>query len=408
MSRLSKSHVVAHEGKKTTVSLGTFHATIYQLVEPGRPTRYRTTWFTQGGRNTRTSKTLPEAIELAKGLLDLRNQGRDDVASIPAEKLRYYQECEAALSVPLDVAVRYYITQVGGRCAPLLLSDLADRVVAGLSARGGVRGASDAWVQTVRVHATRFVNAFSDRSIHEIKPDDLRDFLACPTWGMRTRFNHQQIISMLFAAAKEDGALPEGKTAYDLMKPKYVMPDEEEKEVLAPGDLGKIFQACLSSGREDFIPHVAVGAFAGVRIAEGCRLRWGKHVDLEEKVIRLTSDITKTSRRRLVPISEVLMEWLLLAPNRREGELIQPYATSSEIFTKLWRDVAKLPAWPRNALRVSFVSYAMAKTENAASVANMAGHSEAMLQTVYKQIRGVSKKTAEEWFNIRPCQFSVS
>jgi hypothetical protein len=44
----------------------------------------------------------------------------------------------------------------------------------------------------------------------------------------------------------------------------------------------------------------------------------------------------------------------------------------------------------------------MALTPNAAAVASAAGHSETMLQTEYKQIRGVNKNTSKEWFDSSP------
>ena len=410
MSRPSKSlkPKIETRGTTTVVSLGTLDVVIYPIEEPGRTTRFRATWWMRGCRLTQTKRSLPEAIEVATQVLTLRNTGKDEMTTITAEKLRYYQDCESALSVPLDVAVRYYVSQVGGRTRPMLVSDLVASIIKNLEDRAGKKGASEGWVSFLRQSANVFDRTFPGKMIHEILPDDIHDFLARPAWGQRTRFNHQQTVAALFREAKDAGAIGDGKTSFDLFKPKYEMPDEQEKKVLSPASLGKLLRTCLELGRTDFIPHVAVSAFGGVRFAEGARLRWGTHVDLEEKVIRLTSDITKTGRRRLVPIDDTLLEWLQLAPSQEKGELIQPYASSSEIFTSLWRDTARLPAWPRNALRVSFVSYAMAKTENAAAVANMAGHSEAMLQTVYKQIRGVSKKTAEEWFNIRPCQFSVS
>ena len=56
--------------------------------------------------------------------------------------------------------------------------------------------------------------------------------------------------------------------------------------------------------------------------------------------------------------------------------------------------------WPQNVARHSFVSYALAATENAARVALESGHTEAVLFSTYRET--VTPEKAAEYFAIYP------
>src|SRR5208337_4928637 len=59
----------------------------------------------------------------------------------------------------------------------------------------------------------------------------------------------------------------------------------------------------------DFLPALAIGAFAGLRSAELERLEWSD-VDLVGKYIELRASKAKTASRRIVPIADNLAQWL--------------------------------------------------------------------------------------------------
>jgi integrase len=66
----------------------------------------------------------------------------------------------------------------------------------------------------------------------------------------------------------------------------------------------------LSVPPMDLAPIMAVGCFGGVRPEESARMTW-EMVDFKRKHIDLPAEITKAGERRIVDISDNLLEWLL-------------------------------------------------------------------------------------------------
>jgi len=77
--------------------------------------------------------------------------------------------------------------------------------------------------------------------------------------------------------------------------------------------------ALFKSPPAHLIPLLAIGAFSGIRMAELARLDWTA-VDLDRRHIEVRAGQAKTSSRRLIPISDNLIEWLTPLP--RTGRVI--------------------------------------------------------------------------------------
>ena len=104
----------------------------------------------------------------------------------------------------------------------------------------------------------------------------------------------------------------------------------------------------------------------------------------------------KTSRRRLIPISPNLAEWLkpLALPSgslfekSRPEERVHAYAKSIGV------------KWKQNGLRHSFISYRVAQTQDLAKVALEAGNSPAICERNYREL--VTAESAAKWFSVVP------
>jgi integrase len=115
-------------------------------------------------------------------------------------------------------------------------------------------------------------------------------------------------------------------------------------EIYTPAEITKL----LASADSDFLPCLAIGAFAGLRSAEIERLKW-QDVDLKSRHIIVGADVAKTASRRVVPIADNLAAWL--APYAgRHGKV---WSSSSIGFYKAQLATAKAAGmdWKQNALR---------------------------------------------------------
>lgn len=200
-------------------------------------------------------------------------------------------------------------------------------------------------------------------------------------------------LRTFYAFAKRKGYLGKAETAIESVEsnPKPA----SDPKVLTPDQLMQVFQHVTARNRK-LVPFIALGAFGGIRAAEIERLNWEEHIDLEERRIQLPSSVTKTNRRRVVPISDTLAAWLESCPVR-SGPVYDLSNTSRSRKAALKGSGVQ---WPHNGLRHGFVSYEMARTGDASKTAETCGHGVAMLQTNYKQL--VKRTEAERWFSITP------
>jgi integrase len=133
---------------------------------------------------------------------------------------------------------------------------------------------------------------------------------------------------------------------------------------------------------------LALRYFAGLRTSEATAI---EELEIKTEFIEVTARKAKTRRRRLVPVLPVLRAWLDLG-----GAL--PLAQVNNRLRAVV--VAAGVPWPNNAPRHSFVSYHLAKFQNAGQTALLAGHGEQMLFNHYREI--VTSQAAEEFFNLFP------
>jgi hypothetical protein len=121
-------------------------------------------------------------------------------------------------------------------------------------------------------------------------------------------------------------------------------------------------------------------------------------VDFKRKHIDLPAEITKDGDRRIVDMSDNLVEWML-ASRKESGALLpvnfrrKRWALSRAMG---WKE------WPDDILRHSYGSYHLAKHRNAALTAEQMGHKNARM--LYAHYREVVKETSaiEEYWKLTP------
>lgn len=181
-------------------------------------------------------------------------------------------------------------------------------------------------------------------------------------------------------------------------------------EIFTPVEIARLLEAARTR-YPDFLPCIAVGAFAGLRSAEIERLEW-KDIDFASKHIVVSAGNAKTASRRIVPLSDNLAAWLA-DYSERQGNL---WKESSKVFYKRQNDVALATAveadegkgikaqkpvqWKGNGLRHSYASYRFALTGDAGRVAGEMGNSASVIHRHYREL--VKPADAERWFAVKP------
>ena len=207
-----------------------------------------------------------------------------------------------------------------------------------------------------------------------------------------TRNHWLKRIKYLFSFAKRSGYLPKNDpTAAESLK--RVREEATEVGIFSPDEMRRLLEAAPP----DLVPLLAIGGFAGLRMAEICRLDWSA-VCLERRLIELRANQAKTASRRLAPISDNLAAWLARAD--RVGPVV-PEKKMLDDTRNLARRLGI--GWPHNALRHSYISYRIAEVKNAAQVALEAGNSPTIIFKHYREL--VTEGAAKEWFGIFPSGF---
>ena len=262
--------------------------------------------------------------------------------------------------------------------------------------------------QTSTKSLIKKINAqFGKRPIRDVSRDELLDFVSGLKMAAKSRNNIIRTMRSLWKHGQmKMTAIPYGVPHAASTLPRIADNDlgTEQIEIYTPEE----FERLLRTAETDFKAHrlpkwavtcIAIGGFTGMRTAEIMRLNW-EQVRLDEKHILLDRFQTKTKRRRLIPICPSLMEWLIrLKPDKATGRVcLGPIYTYTKQIAK--SAFGNENGWKHNALRHSYISYAMAEIADAYRVAEICGNSASMVKTEYQKLALPSD--ARKYFGVRP------
>ena len=294
-----------------------------------------------------------------------------------------YTRCRQLLGdVPLMMAIQEFVRRNRGVQLGVKVPDLIDEFVKAK--------AQDNLSRIYRFQLAGSVKRFAATfpgEILAIKSGDVDRWLRSLNHPPVTRNSLHRCIKVFFSFAKSRGYLPQSEaTAAELVP--IAKQGETKTEIFQPAEMVKL----LAAASAEEMALLAIGGFAGLRMAEIKRLEW-KAVDLDRRIITLRADQAKTASRRIVPISDNLAAWI--EPLPREGKVVGKIAPE---LTKLAETHGI--KWPRNALRHSYISYRLAIVKDAAKVALEAGNSPDIIFKHYREL--VTEEDAQEWFSISP------
>ena len=284
-------------------------------------------------------------------------------------------------------------------------------VVAEFLAVKAARGASERYLRDLTSRLTHFA-ADCQKAASAVVTSDVQAWLDGLKLSPQSYSNFRIVLHTFFKFAVARGyAVDNPISATERLKVRG-----GDIEIFTPVEIGRLLETCRAEFPE-YLPCLALGAFAGLRSAELERLEW-KDVDLTARHIIVGASKSKTASRRIVPISDNLLVWL------------QPYAAS---VGKVWRgttgvfylsqqelaaatavqaDEAKgvvaLSAvkWKQNALRHSYVSYRVAVTGDAGRTAGECGNSAVIIHRHYREL--CTPADGARWFDVKPANAAAN
>jgi integrase len=251
------------------------------------------------------------------------------------------------------------------------------------------RNKRDLYVKDLKNRLKRFEGEFGERIVAEVRTPEIADWLGELEVALQTRKNFRTVLKTFFEYAIGREYCSENPVE----KVPIAAIDRPPPEVFTPTEM----RTLLAKAPRDFIPWLAIGAFAGLRPSEVERLDWAE-IDLAERLVKLPASKSKTRKKRNVKIEDGLAAWL--APlAKKNGEVAN--VDRVRVARDATVEAAEMKEWRQNALRHSFGSYHLAHFQDAPRTAFQLGHSSPkMLAEHYDAV--VLPKDAAEWWQIMP------
>lgn len=258
-----------------------------------------------GRRAAKYFKTKAEADDWArKREAETLAHGTDStLTAVERSVVIETREVLAELGLTLRDAVTFTVDHYRRIRRSCTVAQLAETAVA-TRTRAGL---SDRHLRDLQGKLQRFVKTFGQRSVATITRQEVEDWL----YGMKLApaflNSYRRILVVAFNDAKRDGHIDHNPA--ELVRPAKVI--ETEVGIVTPGEAA----ALLAGADPEIRPVIALGLFAGLRIAELERLDWSEvHLDLGK--VRIRAAKAKSARNRIVPIPENLAAWLRQSARR--------------------------------------------------------------------------------------------
>jgi integrase len=291
-------------------------------------------------------------------------------------------------SIRIDDAINEHTAAIERRNRSVTVNQLVDEFITNRRAKGK----SEIYIRDLTTRLSRFKVSTGDRVIADITSGDVDHWIQSLNVGPQTQNNFRACLSAMWTFAVRRGYA--ATNVIQLVDKTSVVRDH------IPTFTVQQLTTLLAAASPEYLPVLAIGAFAGLRPEEINKLRW-EDLDFHEGTIRVNASAAKTRKKRFAEISDNLRAWL------------QPYAgwigrIAPRNLQKLRRatmKAAKIEKWPPDVLRHSFASAHYAFHRDPARTAVIMGHRDQnMLLTHYRDLMKPSE--AARYWKMVP-QFSA-
>lgn len=327
-----------------------------------------------------------KCIELSNGQLSL-----DQLPPTTIARLRRLLAHDATLSFADN-----YLTNLS-KAHPT--KSLADALAEFMASKRDNRGSSLSNVTQLHANLSKLPAHCGDGTIiSNVTPAQIETY--CHGHGTRSpryRANIRRSLVTFFLWSKDQGYLPEGKTA----------PEKTSKPILTrsiPTTYTRAeLEIILKNCRPEHKAWFALQAWAGIRGDEllspspdKSPLDWSD-IDLEKRIITIRPETAKTKQKRVIPICAALRSYLFpLAKPIGQIALVDPRVASNGKSDTIRLGKLLPEGWKQNALRHSFISYRSAQI-GLGRTAMEAGNSESEAKRSYND--AMSEADSLLWFS---------
>lgn len=399
-----------NESYPLKITTGNVTVTVYRRTRADGSPGFEVSDYTSGARKLRSFPTAGSARAEAERIARLLACGESDAAAVNgkdaasyARAMQLIRPTGAALEIVAATYAKAVETLGGDRILEAITffmrnnpDNLTQRtvaeVVAEMLTQREAAGVSAGHLQDLRCRLNRFAADFQV-PLGSVTAPDLQRWIDGLKVGPRSKLNFRKVTRNLFAYAQRRNYF--AKTGNPAAKVEVPKSNGGAVTIYTPGELGKL----LVVASDEFLPALAIGAFAGLRSAELQRIAWAD-VDLAGGFITVSAENAKTRTRRIVPVLPNLALWL--APHvRKIGKVWRDTPRNFKEAQQATALAAGVP-WKKNALRHSFASYRLAAIQSAAQVSLECGNTPKIVFQHYREL--VKPDAAAAWFNILPQQ----
>jgi integrase len=318
----------------------------------------------------------------------LTNFGRNSSTLTPAqqEQAAIAFERIAPYGATLNTVVSEFIERRQAIAQSVTFEELFERFT------GSKKTRSAAYLRGLKYTLPRFPGLHG-RTVAEIQPQDIEAEMDGMTAAVRNAF--QRNLRAVFNFGVKRGWL----ASNPVLKLDFEDVKRSEVITLSPEEATALMAAAESEN--DLLPYHALGLFAGIRPLELERLEW-RHIDLAERHVEITAEVSKTGRRRIIDIEPNLHAWL--TRYIESGGQAAGKVTPTTNLRKRLRDIraaAELKDWVQDVMRHSYASYWLAHHGDINRLTLQMGHENADM--LWKHYHKASKrKDAAKYWQIMP------
>ena len=396
---------VSHPSKSPVkrITIGTHSVPVYwKESEQG----WQAKWVEHGEVKRKFSRSLPKLRKAIRTMFASQADELDWGALTPDQKA----VCKEVIRLGINLGD---LARIGRVSATASLAEVLTEFLESKKPSGENR--SERHFRDLSSRCRAFVsNVGKSKPISEISARQVEGYLlrlktrAGKAVSINTRKNHRDSIQNMFNWARSKGYLPRHEPTVMEYIDRIVRP-EGSKQIWEVNEMRLMLRCCP----EEYVPWLALSAFAGIRTAElfpeqrkgntKPPLNWSAvKLDRRKPVIIIPAETSKTGERRVIPIQPVLADWL--RPYAKgTGQICPPKSPSRSNHGEqtVWEFIRETCGVERrdNALRHSYASYRSAIVGYNLT-AEEVGNEPSITKKHYRDI--VAEEDAEEWFDLTP------